>query len=241
MDDWTSPVSWNLGAGNHTLRIAYREDGTKLDRIFIGTDGSAPSVTVQFDLDGKATRSGRGELSQLVKVNTAAVAPVIEPSAGWMFDAWDVDFSAVTADLTVTGLFTDATSSDGDALWDGWELKYLGGTGVSDGSVDSDGDGDTDEREFIAGSDPMDPASRFHVMEQAVSPMDGRITLRFRTNDDVGGRRYRIHYTDDLTTGTWTPLPMGDFAPDAGDHTEKTFEVPGPEDAYYFKVEALIE
>ncbi len=198
-------------------------------------------VRVDFDLDGKAVRTGGGALSQLVKVNTAAEAPVLITNSGFMFDSWDSDFSSVTSDLTVTGLFLDSTTSDGDPLWDGWEQKYLGGTGVSDGSIDSDGDGDLDEDEFKSGNDPMDRADYFHVMEQAVSPVDGQVTLRFTTNDDVGSRRYKIWYTDDLQSGSWTILPMGSFAPDAGDYTEKTFAAPGAADAYFFKVEAFIE
>ncbi|MGF1451820.1 MAG: putative Ig domain-containing protein [Opitutales bacterium] len=35
-------VTWDLAAGSHTLRIAYREDHTQLDRIFISADGSQP-------------------------------------------------------------------------------------------------------------------------------------------------------------------------------------------------------
>ncbi|NBB80019.1 MAG: hypothetical protein GVY36_11345 [Verrucomicrobia bacterium] len=37
-----TPVTWNLSAGTHTLRVAYREDGTKLDRLYISSDGSQP-------------------------------------------------------------------------------------------------------------------------------------------------------------------------------------------------------
>ena len=79
------------------------------------------------------------------------------------------------------------------------------------------------------------------MIEEAVSPVDGKVTLRFTTNDDVGSRRYRICYTDDLRmTEPWLPLPMGEFIPDAGDLTEKTFDALGPADAYFFKVEAFI-
>jgi hypothetical protein len=205
-------------------------------------DLGVPPVAVAFNLDGKSSHMGGGALSQLVKVNTPAIESVITPNTGWMFDAWDSDFSSVTFDMTVTALYSDSTTSDGDSLWDGWEQKYLGGTGVSDGSIDSDGDGDIDEAEFKSGNDPMDRSDYFHVMEEAVSPVDGKVTLRFTTNDDVGSRRYRICYTDDLsTTEPWPPLPMGEFAPDAGDSTEKTFDAPGAGDAYFFKVEAFIE
>ncbi len=205
-------------------------------------DLSVPPVTVDFYLGDHGNRTGGGVLSQLVKVGTSAQAPTVTPDFGWMFESWDADFSSVISNLTVVALYSGSTSGDGDNLWDGWEQKYLGGTGVSDGAIDSDGDGDTDAEEFASGSDPLDRADSFHVMEQAVSPVDGRVTLRFTTNDDVGSRRYRICYTEDLTTtAPWQELPMGSFAPDTGDFTEKTFNAPGDGDAYFFKVEAFIQ
>jgi hypothetical protein len=33
-----TPVTWNLAIGQHTLKVAYREDGTRLDRILITDD-----------------------------------------------------------------------------------------------------------------------------------------------------------------------------------------------------------
>jgi len=200
-----------------------------------------PPASVNFDLAGHAVRIGGGALSQLVKVNTPALEPLIAPELGRLFDGWDSDFSAVTSDMTVTALYYDSTTSDGDSLWDGWEIKYLGGTAVSDGSIDTDGDGDSDEDEFISGTDPMDRADYFHVMKEAVTAVDGKITLRFRTNGDLGGRRYRILYTDDLISGSWTELALGGFAPDLGNFTEKTFDAPGAADSYFFKVEAFIQ
>jgi hypothetical protein len=40
---WDDFQSYNLSTGNHTLTIAYREDGTQLDKIYIGN--STPSGT----------------------------------------------------------------------------------------------------------------------------------------------------------------------------------------------------
>lgn len=122
----------------------------------------------------------------------------------------------------------------------GWEIVHFGATNLTDGSIDSDGDGDLDVDEFESGNDPMDKTDYFRVMEEAVLPVDGQVTLRFSTNDDVGSRRYKIWYTDDLA-GDWIEHSMGAFSPDAGNSTEKTFAAPGSADAYFFKVEAFIE
>jgi hypothetical protein len=36
---------YDLAAGRHTLTIAYREDGAKLDALYIASDGSVPTGT----------------------------------------------------------------------------------------------------------------------------------------------------------------------------------------------------
>jgi hypothetical protein len=38
-------VNFNLSSGSHTLTVAYREDGTQLDKIYITNSGTAPSGT----------------------------------------------------------------------------------------------------------------------------------------------------------------------------------------------------
>ncbi len=42
-DNNNQVVSFNLSAGNHTLTVAYREDGTQLDKIYITNTGDTPS------------------------------------------------------------------------------------------------------------------------------------------------------------------------------------------------------
>ena len=42
-DNSGTVVSFDLSSGSHTLDIAYREDGTKLDKLYITNSGSAPS------------------------------------------------------------------------------------------------------------------------------------------------------------------------------------------------------
>lgn len=205
-------------------------------------DLGVPPVTVNFNLGSYGNRTGGGELVQLVKINTAATAPLLNLNPGWLFNQWDADFLHVTSDLNVTALYSiDPNDTDGDRLLDTWERLYFTLIENVDGSADFDLDGRSDYDEFVSGSHPKNSASYFHVMDNVVSPVDGKIMLRFTTSDDVPKRRYRIRYTDNLSATDWPELPLGVFAPDAGDSTEKTFDAPGPEDAYFFKIEAFIE
>jgi hypothetical protein len=62
--------------------------------------------TVTFDLDGKGTRTGGGDLVQSVSHGAAATAPEVTADAGWDFSGWDAAFDNVTSDLAVTALYS---------------------------------------------------------------------------------------------------------------------------------------
>jgi endo-1,4-beta-xylanase len=42
---WDDVQSFNLSSGNHTLTVAYREDGAQLDKLYLTNSGSTPSGT----------------------------------------------------------------------------------------------------------------------------------------------------------------------------------------------------
>ena len=63
------------------------------------------TYTVTFDLAGKGTRIGGGELVQTVAHGEGALEPLLEPNAGWIFDGWDKPFANITSSLTVTARY----------------------------------------------------------------------------------------------------------------------------------------
>ena len=60
---------------------------------------------VIFAIGNKGTRIGGGVLAQMVAPGGAAVAPEVAANDGWVFNGWDVDFAAITEDLTVTAQY----------------------------------------------------------------------------------------------------------------------------------------
>ncbi len=80
------------------------EIGTATNDLFFGAV-YCPVWTVTFDLDGKATRIGGGELRQVVRDGHPAVAPEIQENAGWSFACWDMAFDAVTHDMAVAARY----------------------------------------------------------------------------------------------------------------------------------------
>src|SRR5690606_34489485 len=69
---------------------------------------------------------------------------------------------------------------------------------ISGPEADPDGDSFTNEQEFIAGTDPRDPASFLHV--QSVYEEDDDLVIRFEI---VGDKGYTILGAEDLEASEW--------------------------------------
>ncbi len=55
---------------------------------------------------------------------------------------------------------TNKTDNDADCLPDRWETQFFGGIAPQNGTMDPDGDGASNYAEYIAGTDPTNPASK---------------------------------------------------------------------------------
>jgi hypothetical protein len=89
--------------------------------------------------------------------------------------------------------------ADGDGLPDVWETaNSFSSTNANSKLVDSDGDGLPDWQEYLAGTDPWNPASNLRS-EMASGP--GGSTLAFQA---VSNRTYSVEYSEGLWN--WQPL-----------------------------------
>jgi len=93
---------------------------------------------------------------------------------------------------------------DGDRLPDAWEVAHWAGTDVvNNRNADFDGDGLTNEKEALAGTDPTDPASSLHLF--AARGEAGRLDLRWQS---VAGRTYRVRCSEDLSNWWLLGVPV---------------------------------
>ena len=76
---------------------------------------------------------------------------------------------------------------------------------VEDDCLTSDGDGIPDAAEFLAGTNPVDPASTFriHSLQPAADGMHLQLSPLRPT---VPGKTYRAEYSEDLTQNRWQTL-----------------------------------
>ncbi|MCL1921189.1 MAG: hypothetical protein FWG50_08965, partial [Kiritimatiellaeota bacterium] len=133
--------------------------------------------------------------------------------------------------------FTLDFDSTGNGLPDWWEIKHGRAPGGFDPQADDDGDGMTNLAEYIAGTDPTDPHSRFVIRDFLNDAMPDTFKLTWSSEAD---RRYAILYTDDLRQ-PFQPFANGAFQDIPGLPPQNTAHVPLGETTRFFKVQVALE
>lgn len=116
--------------------------------------------------------------------------------------------------------------SDGNGLPDVWEIARLGGTGQNP-NADSDGDRQSNLKEWIAGTDPRDRNDAFHLtIQQAPGQIEvAFVALRAQGPGYEGvTRRYSLQSTTNVASGPWSGLPS--FTDLTGNGQTVTYQPP---------------
>ena len=115
---------------------------------------------------------------------------------------------------------------NGDNLPDDWQTQYWGANSAAwpRGTVDGDGDGASNEQEFLAGTDPTDSQSVLRV-RMLISDQGNRLSWNAQP-----GLIYQVQKSENL--GQWLNLGTPRFARGNLDSTL----VGGPEAATYYRV-----
>ncbi|HWB03937.1 MAG TPA: Ig-like domain-containing protein [Verrucomicrobiales bacterium] len=135
---------------------------------------------------------------------------------------------AITGFATVEVLKDDA---DNDLISDTWERSFGFDATVANANEDSDGDGQNNRAEFLAGTDPLNAASNLHI--NALLPgTPSQLNLTLAT---VPGRSYQLQRTADLQA--WTN--SGTAFPAHSSESQTTVGIPvqvGPNQFYRIKL-----
>ena len=148
-------------------------------------------------------------------------------------------FSANCGWISLSNLFAQVQTlvvlpgvdSDGDGIPDAWELANFGSTAGGPGD-DPDGDGTTNLAEYLAATDPNNPASALAITHYTPAPAGTFTTLTWQS---VMSRHYFIEQSVDLKV--WFDSGLGLIAP-GGATTTDAFSHPVSPNRF-FRVRAV--
>jgi hypothetical protein len=110
------------------------------------------------------------------------------------------EYDPAPGDNRATNILEITGDLDADGLPDSWETLFgFSSSNPGDAQQDMDGDRHTNLQEYVAGTDPLNPASVLKVIAE-MSESAARLSF-----DTVVGRRYRVESAQ-APAGPWTML-----------------------------------
>jgi len=215
--DYDFPAATTLSAGEKLWLVPFDPVvDTALLSLFCSTYGLNPlQETFMGPYEGQLSNQGERVAVERPQASDNPLKPldvswvVVDElfyfdQSPWPDGADGTGFPLLRTGLTTWGAPT-ATDTDADGMLDGWESGYFGSLDQM-GFMNWDSDPFSNLEEYIADTDPTNPAS-FFVIEDMNAP-----TIYWTA---VPGRSYSVYWTDDLqqpfvriasglTTGSYT-------------------------------------
>jgi hypothetical protein len=134
---------------------------------------------------------------------------------------------------TTTQLYDRIPDNDADDIPNAWEIGHgLDYNDPKNASGDSDGDGFTDGEEYLADTDPNDPADFFRLDSITVDAT--QVTVGW---DSKTGRTYEIFWSNTLAGWTSYSIHSGTGSPATADLDKATLQAAGADlDRLFFRL-----
>lgn len=111
-----------------------------------------------------------------------------------------------------------------------WAAGFFSDPNAPEAAPTADPDGQSNEVECAAGTEPRDGTSAF-LMEQADRLLGGNVTVCWRS---LSGRTYQVRHSPDLAAETWQPV--GQSAGADGTSVSASFTAPA---GHYYRIRGL--
>ena len=246
--DWRADAANGVVVGDYVcLRYLY---AANLGWVSLGSGLPANGVRYQND---SATNYGvnKDELGNLrgyaYSANVGWIhfedqgAPKVDLAtgklSGFIYGA-NVGWISLSNALAVvqTDAIAPGPDTDGDGIADAFEFQFAGNLTAMNAATDQDRDGFTDLEEYLAGTDPMNPADSLKILQFASSPGGTNASLTWSSKPT---RQYLIEKRDGFGSGTdWFDSGLGFLLPD-GATTRRILEGGTNSFQTYFRIKAV--
>lgn len=115
--------------------------------------------------------------------------------------AWGQNTGWINLSTGLGTLSVEIADADSDGMDDSWEVEWFTKPSIADATTDHDNDGKTDAEEFIAGTNPTDPAEYLRIVSSVLDEPNETMWLTAATTRST--RFYQLSSSTDLVN--WDP------------------------------------